>query len=140
MSNSVNMCVRVDAELKAQAEEILDQLGMNLNGTINMFLKQIVREKKVPLNLSLINEKEYSPDYVISQENREDGVDGRVLLEMMKKVVSEAETQKKKNSLKLLKTFNHRTLVSICAFDLDSFSSSRKSYNRNYGSNGRLRC
>ena len=97
MSNSVNMCVRVDAELKAQAEEILDQLGMNLNGTINMFLKQIVREKKVPLNLSLINEKEYSPDYVISQENREDGVDGRVLLEMMKKVVSEAETQKKKN-------------------------------------------
>ena len=98
MSNSVNMCVRVDAELKALAEEILDQLGMNLNGTINMFLKQIVREKKVPLNLSLINEKEYSPDYVISQENREDGVDGRVLLEMMKKVVSEAETQKKKNS------------------------------------------
>ena len=98
MSNSVNMCVRVDEELKAQAEEILDQLGMNLNGTINMFLKQIVREKKVPLNLSLINEKEYSPDYVISQENREDGVDGRVLLEMMKKVVSEAETQKKKNS------------------------------------------
>lgn len=49
------------------------------------------------MNLSLINEKEYSPDYVISQENREDGVDGRVLLEMMKKVVSEAETQKKKN-------------------------------------------
>ena len=45
-----------------------------------------------------------------------------------------------KNSLNLLKTFNHRTLVSICAFDLDSISSSRNSYKRNYGSNGRLRC
>lgn len=96
MSNSINMCVRVDAELKAQAEEILDQLGMSLNGTINMFLKQIVREKRVPLNLSLNSEKEYSPDYVISQQDREDGVDGRVLLEMMKKIVSETETQKKK--------------------------------------------
>ena len=96
MSNSINMCVRVDAELKAQAEEILDQLGMSLNGTINMFLKQIVREKRVPLNLSLNSEKEYSSDYVISQQDREDGVDGRVLLEMMKKIVSEAESQKKK--------------------------------------------
>ena len=95
MSNPINICVRVDAELKAQAEEILDQLGMSLNGTINMFLKQIVREKRVPLNLSLNNEKEYSPDYVISQQDHVDDADGRVLLEMMKKIVSEAESQKK---------------------------------------------
>jgi hypothetical protein len=45
-----------------------------------------------------------------------------------------------KNSLKSLKAFNLRTLVSICAFDLNSFSSSKNSYKRNYGSNGRLRC
>ena len=41
---SVNMSIRTDSELKAQAEEILDQLGLNMNGTINMLLKQIVRE------------------------------------------------------------------------------------------------
>ena len=100
MSNPINICVRVDAELKAQAEEILDQLGMSLNGTINMFLKQIVREKRVPLNLSLNNEKEYSPDYVISQQDHVDDADGRVLLEMMKKIVSETESQKKKKGSK----------------------------------------
>ena len=35
---SVNMSIRTDSELKAQAEEILAQLGMTMNGTINMFL------------------------------------------------------------------------------------------------------
>ena len=62
MAKTVNMCVRVDPELKAQAEIILEQLGMNMNGTINMFLTQIVREKRVPLNLSLNNDKEVLPD------------------------------------------------------------------------------
>ena len=50
---SINMCIRVDSELKAKAEEVLSQLGMTMSGTINMFLNQIVREKAVPLNLSL---------------------------------------------------------------------------------------
>ena len=39
---SINMSIRTDSELKAQAEEILSQLGMTMNGTINMFLHQIV--------------------------------------------------------------------------------------------------
>ena len=54
---SVNMSIRTDSELKAQAEEILEQLGLNMNGTINMLLKQIVRNKAVPLSLSLRSEQ-----------------------------------------------------------------------------------
>ena len=54
---SVNMSIRIDSELKAQAEEILEQLGLNMNGTINMLLKQIVRDKAVPLSLSLRSEQ-----------------------------------------------------------------------------------
>jgi DNA-damage-inducible protein J len=71
MAKTVNMCVRVDPELKAQAEIILEQLGMNMNGTINMFLTQIVREKRVPLNLSLNNDKEVLPDIYIYQNRKE---------------------------------------------------------------------
>ena len=54
---SVNMSIRTDSELKAQAGEILEQLGLNMNGTINMLLKQIVRDKAVPLSLSLRSEQ-----------------------------------------------------------------------------------
>ena len=50
---SINMSIRTDSELKAQAEAVLSQLGMNMNGTINMFLHQIFRDRAVPLSLSL---------------------------------------------------------------------------------------
>ena len=94
MAKSINMCVRIDPELKAQAEDILDQLGMNMNGTINMFLTQIVREKRVPLNLSLNTEQNVMSDIRISRQERENGIvgiDARKLLEDMKKIVSDTE-------------------------------------------------
>ena len=46
---TVNMSIRTDSELKAQAEAVLSQLGMTMNGTINMFLHQIVRDRAVCL-------------------------------------------------------------------------------------------
>ena len=99
MAKTINMCVRVDPELKAQAEIVLEQLGMNMNGTINMFLNQIVREKRVPLNLSLNNEQSVLPDILVSKQERENGIEGidaRKLLEEMKKIVSDAEVQETK--------------------------------------------
>ena len=94
MAKSINMCVRIDPELKAQAEEVLDQLGMNMNGTINMFLTQIVREKKVPLNLSLNAEDCALSDIRISKQERANGIEGvdaRDLLAEMKKIIAAAE-------------------------------------------------
>ena len=35
--SSINMSIRTDSELKAQAEQVLSQLGMNMTGAINMF-------------------------------------------------------------------------------------------------------
>ena len=102
MAKTINMCVRVDPELKAQAEIILEQLGMNMNGTINMFLNQIVREKRVPLNLSLNNEA--LPDILVSKQERENGIEGidaRKLLEEMKKIVSDAEAKENDSSSKV---------------------------------------
>ncbi len=59
---SINMSIRTDSELKAQAEQVLSQLGMNMTGTINMFLQQIVRDRAVPLSLSLSSEQSLYAD------------------------------------------------------------------------------
>ena len=80
--------------MKAQAEIILEQLGMNMNGTINMFLNQIVREKRVPLNLSLNKEDDLMPDILISRQERESG------MEEMKMIVSDAESREAKTDSK----------------------------------------
>ena len=72
---SINMSIRTDSELKAQAEKVLSQLGMNMTGTINMFLQQIVRDQAVPLSLSLSSEKSLYADLLRAKTDRERGVE-----------------------------------------------------------------
>ena len=83
---SINMSIRIDSDLKAQAEEILSQLGMSMNGTINMFLQQIVRDRAVPLSLSLSTPETLYDDLMKARQAREAGFRGRsgreVLAEM----------------------------------------------------------
>ena len=96
MSRSVNMCVRVDPEIKEQAEEVLEQLGMNMNGTINMFLHQIVREKRVPLNLNLVYQNNIENQTFEAQNERENGfvgIEARDILNQMKQIISDAEAK-----------------------------------------------
>ena len=68
---SINMSIRTDSELKAQAEQVLSQLGMNMTGTINMFLQQIVRDRAVPLSLSLSSEQSLYADLLRAKVERD---------------------------------------------------------------------
>lgn len=92
---SVNMCIRVDSSLKSQAEEILSQLGMTMSGTINMFLTQIVREKAVPLNLSLTPHDRIALDDILqARTEREAGIrgyDADYVLKEMDGIITAAE-------------------------------------------------
>lgn len=46
--NTVAMNVRVDKNLKEQATELYNDLGLSLSSAINMFLRQSVRENGLP--------------------------------------------------------------------------------------------
>ena len=74
---SINMSIRTDSELKARAEAVLGQLGMSMNGTINMFLQQIVRDKAVPLSLSLSTPESLYADLLRARQERESGARAR---------------------------------------------------------------
>jgi len=52
MSGTTNICVRVDTELKAQAEALFNDLGMNLSTAVTVFLRQSVRENRIPFELT----------------------------------------------------------------------------------------
>ncbi len=91
---TINMSIRTDSNLKAQAEIVLAQLGMNMNGTINMFLNQIVRDKAVPLSLSLSSEQSVYADLLAAQAERAAGHvgrDGNTVLDEMDAIIAEAE-------------------------------------------------
>ncbi|MDY0289519.1 MAG: type II toxin-antitoxin system RelB/DinJ family antitoxin [Sphaerochaeta sp.] len=93
---STTISLRTDTELKAQAEDILNQLGMTLNGTFNMLLNQIVREKSVPLSLSLASQNSLYADLLVAEDERRNGYVGRSGDEMLKDfdlIVAEAESK-----------------------------------------------
>ena len=50
---------RMDDTLKRQTEAILEELGLNMTTAMTMFAKTIVREQRLPLDLSI--DPFYSP-------------------------------------------------------------------------------
>lgn len=44
--------MRIDEELKKQAEELFNDLGMNLTTAFTIFAKQAVREQRIPFSIS----------------------------------------------------------------------------------------
>lgn len=50
---------RMDDALKRQTEAILEELGLNMTTAMTMFAKTIVREQRLPLDLSI--DPFYSP-------------------------------------------------------------------------------
>lgn len=44
--------LRVDDEVKRSAERTLDSIGLSMSTAINIFLKTVVRENRIPFELS----------------------------------------------------------------------------------------
>ena len=49
---NVNVTLRVDEDLKKQADDLFSELGMNLTTAFNIFLRQSVREQQIPFRVS----------------------------------------------------------------------------------------
>jgi DNA-damage-inducible protein J len=47
-----NVNIRIDAALKKQAEALFDELGMNMTTAFNIFVRQAVRQQKIPFEVS----------------------------------------------------------------------------------------
>jgi len=45
--------VRIDDEVKQKAEDVCRELGMSMSTAINIYLKKISREKKIPFELAV---------------------------------------------------------------------------------------
>ena len=53
MGNSTNLNIRVDEDLKRRAENIFNELGMNLSTAMNLFLRSAVRYGGIPFELRI---------------------------------------------------------------------------------------
>jgi addiction module RelB/DinJ family antitoxin len=53
MTETTNLNIRIDRNLKAEADQVFNELGMNLTTAITVFVKQAVRQKKIPFEIAL---------------------------------------------------------------------------------------
>ena len=86
--------VRVDAAEKQAAEQVLDALGLNMATTIRLLLKQIAREKRVPLSLSLTPAANTYADALEARPARANGSVGQdadQVIEEMERILEGAE-------------------------------------------------
>ena len=51
--NTTNISIRMDADLKAQADALFHELGMNLTTAFNIFVRQALREGGFPFEVKL---------------------------------------------------------------------------------------
>ena len=51
--STVNLNIRTDKEIKEKAENIFQELGLNMTTAINMFLRTSIRENRNPFDLKI---------------------------------------------------------------------------------------
>lgn len=50
---SVTMNIRMDSDIKQQAQKLFSEFGLDMSTAINMFLRQSIREHGIPFDLRL---------------------------------------------------------------------------------------
>ena len=53
---TTNMNIRTDVEVKAAAEQLFNELGLNLTTAVNMFLRQAIRTGGIDIKVNTPNE------------------------------------------------------------------------------------
>ena len=51
--STTNTSIRMDSDLKAQADALFNELGMNISTAFNIFVRQSLREGRIPFDISL---------------------------------------------------------------------------------------
>lgn len=51
MLDTINVTIRLDREIKEQAESMFNDFGMNLSTAFNIFVRQALRQRKIPFEI-----------------------------------------------------------------------------------------
>ena len=52
MTNNATINIRTDSATKNKAEQLFEAFGMSMSTAINIFLKQAVREQRIPFDIT----------------------------------------------------------------------------------------
>lgn len=50
---NINITIRIDKELKKEADNLFNELGMSFTTAVTVFAQQAVREQRIPFDITL---------------------------------------------------------------------------------------
>lgn len=68
MTNQTNLNIRTDADVKHAAEQLFEQLGLNMSTAVNIFLRQAIRQGGLPFEVKIDTPNQTTEDAI--QEGR----------------------------------------------------------------------
>lgn len=68
----VSTNITIDADIKAKAQELLTDLGLDLSTAVNIFLRQMIRENAIPFTISRETPNAVTTEAILSAEKGED--------------------------------------------------------------------
>jgi DNA-damage-inducible protein J len=71
---TINLSIRMDKALKEQAENLFSELGMNMTTAFNIFVRQSVRQGKIPFEISLAKPNAATLAALKEIENMREGI------------------------------------------------------------------
>jgi DNA-damage-inducible protein J len=68
MAKMASICTRVDSDVKESAEAVLNQLGMSMSTAMEVYLRQIAYQRKIPFEMALPDKRPIAYDCLSDQE------------------------------------------------------------------------
>lgn len=68
MARTSNIFARIEPEIKEQAEQVLEQLGIPMSNAIGMFLRQVVMQRGIPFEMKLPVNKPLAIDSLTKEQ------------------------------------------------------------------------
>ena len=55
-TQTTNLNIRIDKDVKHQAEELLHDMGLNLSTAVNIFIRQLIKDGGIPFTINAQND------------------------------------------------------------------------------------
>ncbi len=72
MARTSNIYIRVEPDIKQEAENILKELGIPMSNAVGMFLRQVILQNGIPFDMKLPSKKPISLEMLSREELNEE--------------------------------------------------------------------
>jgi len=77
---TTNISIRIDKEIKQEAEALFEKLGLSVSGAVNIFFRQAIRQQAIPFEIKIKTEAEEKYDEYFNPYNM------KVLMESLSQI------------------------------------------------------